>query len=187
MADFIAVPAADLEAFLQKRKFVRGKQGNEVIYTRHSSVDPNLFIKVFTSIRDGQTAVRAAGRDALRICVVWDNGAGRSFGVGKFDPVFRVHSVESVLKRLDIRMREAAQRAKDWLAEQAAKNPSSAAAADARQKAAFAERERQQEQQAFLSDPDLGIIPPDPPSEPPQPSPQAPTFEQYAQSLVVPF
>ncbi len=67
-------------------------------------------------------------------------------------------------------------------------NPHQAAAAleDARQKAAFAERERQQEQAAFMSDPDMRF-PPDPPSEPPEPAPKAPTFEEYARTLEVPF
>jgi hypothetical protein len=169
MANFIAVPAKDLEDFLQKHSFVRGKQRDEVVYTRHSKVDPALHIKVYTSIRDGQAQVRASGRDAIRVCVVWDNGQ-RSFGVGRFPPVFRVTSVQSVLERLDIRLREAAQRAKDWLSEQAAKE-------DAKQKALFAQREREQEQAAFMSDPDMQ----DPKN------PRDPKFAAYADSLMVPF
>jgi hypothetical protein len=83
---------------------LRPKQRDEVVYIKRSTVDPSLMIKVYTSIRDGATAVRAAGRDAIRVCVVWDNGV-RSFGVGKFDPVMRVHSVQSVLSRLDLRLK----------------------------------------------------------------------------------
>lgn len=59
-----------------------------------------------------------------------------------------------------------------------------AAVEDAKQKALFAERERLQEQTAFMGD--MGV-PPDPPSEPPPPSPRAPTFEEYARTLEVPF
>jgi hypothetical protein len=123
MANFIPVPAHDIESLLQSKGFARGKQGNEVVYTKHSSVDPYLHVKVYTSIREGQTQVRAAGRDAIRVCAVWDNKVGRNFGVGRFQPVFRVQSVQSVLERLELRLREAAQRCKDWLAEQAARNP----------------------------------------------------------------
>src|SRR5271157_3496218 len=40
MADFIAVPAVDLENFLQSKKFERTKQRDEVVYIRRSMVDP---------------------------------------------------------------------------------------------------------------------------------------------------
>ena len=170
MANFIAVPAADLENFLQKKNFSPTRQRDEVVYIKRSTVDPNLMIKVYTSIRHGSTAVRAAGKDAIRVCVVWDNGVGRSFGVGKFNPIFRVHSVQSVLERLDLRLKEAAQRARDWLSEQGAKE-------DVQHKAAFAQKEREQEQAAFLAD--MQRQTPEPASEP--------TFEEYALTLEVPF
>jgi hypothetical protein len=166
MPTFVAVPSQTLEDHLQKKGYRRTVQRNEVVYIKRSQVDPSLMIKVYTSIAIGQTAVRAAGRDAIRCCVVWDNGF-RSFGVGKFPPVFRVHSVQSVLERLDARLKEAVQRAKDWLSEQGAKE-------DARQKAAFAQREREQEEAAFMSDPGMR-----------DDSPAA--FAAYAATLEVPF
>jgi hypothetical protein len=162
MADFIAVPAADLETFLQKKGMARTLQRNEVVYIKRSTIDQNLMLKVYTSINNGQTAVRAAGRDAIRCCVVWDNGQGRSFGVGKFPPVFRVHSVQSVLDRLDLRLKEAAQRARDWLDEQAKKR-------------------------AAAMPPPPPPIEQDPCSEPPEAAQNAPSFEEYAKSLQVPF
>jgi hypothetical protein len=55
---------------------------------------------------------------------------------------------------------------------------------DLAQKNLIAERERLQEQAAFLSDPDMRDHL-DPPSEPPPP--QALTFEEYVRGLVVPF
>jgi hypothetical protein len=163
MADFIAVPAVDLENFLQSKKFERTKQRDEVVYIRRSTVDPCLMMKIYTSIKDGQTTVRAAGRDAIRVCVVWDNGQGRSFGVGKFPPVFRVHSVQSVLERLDLKLKEAAQRAKDWLGEQAKKKAPPPPPPP-------------------VEDPVMG-------SEPPAPitDPRDPAFAAYAASLEVPF
>jgi len=175
MADFIAVPAADLENFLQKKNFTPTRQRDEVVYIKRSTVDTNLMIKVYTSIRQGATAVRAAGKDAIRVCVVWDDGRGKSFGVGKFNPIFRVHSVQSVLERLDLRLKEAAQRARDWLQEQGAKE-------DLRQKDLFAQQEREQEQAAFLAD--MQRQTPEPASEPPQ---SELSFEDYAKTLEVPF
>jgi hypothetical protein len=151
MADFIAVPAKDLEDFLQQKGYSRTTQREEVVYVKRSQVNPSLMVKVYTSICDGSAAVRAAGRDAIRVCVVFDNGA-RSFGVGKFSPVMRVHSAQSVLERLNIRLREAALRAREWLAQQAAPAPAHA---------------------------------PDYSSEPPPPETQS--FEDYANSLSVPF
>jgi len=171
MADFIDVPAKDLEDFLQKHSFTRGKQGNEVVYVRRSTVDPNLMLKVYTSIRDGQVVARASGRDSIKVCVVWDDGRGKSFGVGRFPPVFRVTSVASVLERLDLKLKEAVLRAKEWLAEQAAKE-------DKRQKELFAQREREQEKAAFMSDPDMQDDPK---------NPRDPKFAAYAASLEVPF
>ena len=159
MADYIEVPAPAIEDLLQKKGMTRVKQGNEVVYVKKSKVNPSLLLKVYTSIRDGANAVRPSGRDSIKVCVVFDDGT-RSFGVGKFPPVFRVHSVQSVLDRLDLRLKEAAQRARDWLAEQAKKTPPPAPAP---------------------------IIEPEPASEPPQAPPSAPTFEEYAMALHVPF
>lgn len=178
MANFVSVPSQVLEDFLQKKGFTATTQRNEIVYIKRSKVDPNLMLKVYTSIAVGSTAVRAAGKDALRCCVVWDNGLGRSFGVGKFNPVFRVHSVQSVLERLELRLKEAAQRARDWLGEQAARE-------DLRQKNLFAEQERQAEQRAFMADMQRQTPPQEEPSsEPPQ---SGPTFEEYANTLEVPF
>lgn len=171
MANFVAVPAADLENALQKKGYTRTTQREEIVYIKRSAVDPSLMIKVYTSISTRNTAaVRAAGRDAIRCCVVWDNGS-RSFGVGKFQPVMRVHSVQSVLDRLNIRLAEAVQRAKEWLQEQADKRQREE---DLRQKSLFAQREREQEQAAFMSDPDCGDV-------------RSPAFEAYASTLEVPF
>lgn len=188
MASFVAVPAQVLESYLQSLKFDRSTYGREVVYVRKSAYNPDVQIKVYTSIRVGQSQVRDAGRDAIRICVVFDNGR-RSFGIGRFQPVMRVHSVRSVLDRLFERLQEAAKRAREWMAEEDRRNgvPRSEQEAfnqrqdDMAAKAAFARLEREQEEAAFMSDPDMRALAAedaDPCSEPPESGPV--TFDQYA-------
>jgi len=191
MSQYIDVPAADIENFLQNKKFERTVQRTEVVYIKRSQVDPNLMIKVYTSIQIGATQARANGRDSIKVCCVYDSGTS-SFGVGRFPPVFRVTSVQSVLERLDLKIKEASIRARDWLVSQGKTVPKTPvppamdaqAAEDLRQKNRFAQQERAQEQAAFLADMAEQV----PPSEPPKAplSPRA-AFEAYAASLDVPF
>jgi len=163
MASFIEVPAQAIESHLASKGFVRSVQREEVVYTRSSQRNPDVKIKVYTSIRVGRTVVRGAGKDAVRVCVVFDNGR-RSFGIGKFPAVPRVHSVESVLRRTDERLRLAKIRAVEWMGEQEARFGRPAAASAPRtspmqerleEKAEFARRERLQEEAGFMSDPDV--------------------------------
>jgi len=121
MANFVAVPAEAIEEFLQSKKFVRSVQRNEVVYSRTSVRHPDVHIKVYTSVKQGQDQVRAAGKDAIRVCVVFDNGR-KSFGVGKFPPVLRVHSVESVLGRLWQRLQQASTRGNEWIDQSKSQN-----------------------------------------------------------------
>jgi hypothetical protein len=169
MANFVAVPAEKLEGFLQSEQFSRTVQGNEVVYVRKSARNPDVQLKVYTSIRVGQTSVRAAGKDAIRVCAVFDNGR-KSFGVGKFSPVLRVASVESVLTRLKERLNEAKKRANEWID----KNVAEMARRDALRrddgvgdiawKNEYARREARQESEAMMLAEDFQ----DPCSEPPE-------------------
>lgn len=195
-ASYVEVPAQAIEGLLAGMKFERKVQREEVVYERRSSRNPDVVMKVFTSIRVGRSAVRGCGKDSIKVAVVFDNGR-KQFGIGRFSPVFRVASVESVLSRLRERMVEATKRANEWIDQQASRDaqfearraaglpadlPGSGplppnrphrAASPARhmaravydetqdrlrEKAKFAERERRQEQEAFLSDPDLGDL-----------------------------
>ena len=161
MPQFVAVPSEAIESLLRKKGFTRTTQRDEVVYIKRSGVNYNLMLKVYTSISVSSSVVRGVGKDALRCCVVFDDGV-RSFGVGKFPPIFRVTSVESVLERLNIRIREASLRAREWLTQQDANNVE--ALRDLEQKNRFAEKERAQEQQAYLNDMQQEQ---DPPSERP--------------------
>jgi hypothetical protein len=163
MANFIEVPAQAIEGHLSAQGFSRTVQREEVVYVRSSQRNPDVKIKVYTSIRVGRTTVRGAGKDAVRVCVVFDNGR-KSFGIGKFPSIPRVHSVESVLRRTDERLRLAKLRAVEWMKEQDARfgrsSPAPVTAAAAmreriEEKAEFARRERVQEEAGFMSDPDI--------------------------------
>lgn len=161
MANFIEVPAQDIEDHLSAQGFSRTVQHEEVVYIRASQRNPDVKIKVYTSIRAGRSVVRGAGKDAVRVCVVFDNGR-KSFGIGKFPSIPRVHSVASVLRRTDERLRLAKLRAVEWMREQDARfgPPVAAPPADPmrerlEEKAAFARQERAQEEKGFMSDPDI--------------------------------
>ncbi len=166
MANFVEVPAQAIESHLAAKGFVRGVQREEVVYVRASQRNPDVKIKVYTSVRVGRPVVRGAGKDAVRVCVVFDNGR-RSFGIGKFPSVPRVHSVESVLRRTDERIRAAKLRAVEWMRGQdAGSGPArpSPAGTDrfneewAAHKAEFSRLEAEQEELAFMSDPDTRAV-----------------------------
>jgi hypothetical protein len=192
VSNYIDVPAADIERFLQNLRFERSKQRDEVVYIKRSTVDPCLMVKVYTSLTDGSNSTRGSGRDSIKVCVVFDDGNGRAFGVGKFPPVFRVTSVQSVLERLELKIREAAVRAREWLAQQGKSAPatpptpppSQMEMEDIRLKNLAAEHERLQEQAAFLADMTRQV----PASEPPpRPMNERDEFRAYANKLSVPF
>lgn len=113
--NFVAIPSQDIENWLESKKFQRSVVRNEIVYTRASTRNPNVLLKVYTSIRVGSDSVRGAGRDSIKACVIFDNQKGKSFGIGKFPPVLRVVSVESTIKRLEERIREAAKRGNEWI------------------------------------------------------------------------
>ncbi len=123
MASFIDVPAPALEGFLQSKGFVRAVRNREVVYEKQSKVNSVVWMLVYTSVSNGATSVRSAGKDAIRVCVVGRTTDGRSWGIGRFPAVPRVHSVESVLRRTEERLREAAKRATEWIAQNAERFP----------------------------------------------------------------
>lgn len=125
MAQFVAISAQKIEAHLTARGFTRSVQHQEVTYFRCSERRPEVQVKVYTSVRVGTTVVRSSGKDAIRVCVVFDNGR-RSFGIGKFPPVMRVHSEASILQRLDERIDAAVERAVEWMNQEDARQPAPA-------------------------------------------------------------
>jgi hypothetical protein len=104
MANFVAIPRAEIESHLTARGFIRAaNSGNEVVYEINHKVEPRLVIKVYTSIRENAGTVRDAGDDAIRVCLVWRDGP-KSCGLSKCTRVNRVSSSASTLGRLASRI-----------------------------------------------------------------------------------
>lgn len=143
MPTFVSVPADAIEDFLKSKGFTRTLCRNEVVYVRSHKLDPDVKIKVYTSIRTGQGSARRRGKDSIKVCTVFDNGR-KSFGIGRFPRVHRTGSVDKVLERTLQRMRAAYVRGTEWLRQQEARR-------DLEMKEEFARREREQEAQAFLA------------------------------------
>lgn len=155
MPHYVPVPALVLEGFLQSKGFTRTVQYQEVVYIRRHEENPNVLVKVYTSIRVGASQARNRGADSIKVCTVFDNGH-KSFGLGKFPRVHRTGSPQLVLERTLTRMRMAYARGSEWIEGQRALR------ADQAGKAEYARAERKQEAAGFWSDPDFR----DPCSEP---------------------
>ena len=150
MPHYVEVPARDIEAFCRKHKFDRTVHRREVVYVRSSVRNPDVKIKVYTSIRVGRSAARGNGKDSIKVCVVFDNGR-RAFGIGKFPRVHRTGSPEAVLARVLERLKAAAKRANEWIAEDAAS--SRAWRERLEEKSEYARLERAREERAFAAGP----------------------------------
>jgi hypothetical protein len=150
MTTFVSVPAKAIEDFCAARGFVRTVQRQEVVYVRRSRENPDVQIKVYTSVRVGG-GTRRCGEDSIKVCAVFDNGR-KSFGICKLPRVHRTGSAEKVLTRVLSRIKDAAARANQWIAANGG-GASRAMRERLEEKAAFAEQERLQEEKAFLTGP----------------------------------
>lgn len=122
MPTYVQVAADKIEDFLKAKGFSRSVYYNEVVYSRDHDENPNVKIKIYTSIRVDQAVVRACGADSIKVCAIFDDGR-KKFGVGKFPHVLRVGSEQEVLDRMLGRMRQAYKRGSDWLAQQQGSAP----------------------------------------------------------------
>lgn len=129
MGRYVEVSRERMEAFLQEKGFRREVQSREVVYIRDHHLDKNVKVKVYTTLTAGANQVRECGADAIRVVTIFDNGQGKSFGVGKFPKLLRTASedlteeqrVQAVLDRLYDRMREAYARANEFVKESRAR------------------------------------------------------------------
>jgi len=119
MGHYVEVPSEVIESFLSGKRFVRGVQGSEVVYSFAHLRDAAVKVKVYTSIRVGATRARGCGEDAIRV-VVCGERPGRSWGIAKLPRVYRTGNVDAVLARLHARMREAYTIATNYLTAQRA-------------------------------------------------------------------
>jgi hypothetical protein len=65
--------------------FLNQPRGEEAFYAckLKDSVVGELWIKVYTSIKSGNSVARNVGEDAIRVCVVWQDATGWSCSVGE--------------------------------------------------------------------------------------------------------
>jgi len=109
---YVEVNAASMEQMLQKCGFNRSTTGKEVVYIRRHK-NPNILIKVYTSIPLEASKARGCGKDAIRVVVIYDNG-NRNFGIAKLPRVYRTGTEKDVLERTYKRMRDAYMLANKW-------------------------------------------------------------------------
>lgn len=82
----------------------------EDVFERSVKGAPKMKVRVYTTIEGG--LVRAVGKDAIRVCVVYLD-SGRVRGIGKDKRVNRVGKVDAIVKRILGRMRAAYKAAKE--------------------------------------------------------------------------
>ena len=126
---FVEVSRETLESFLVSKGFRREVQNREVVYVRDHHIDSNVKVKVYTTLSVGAEQARDCGDDAIRVVTIFDNGRGKSFGVGKFPKLLRTAPaglsdearVQVLLDRLHERMRAAYARANEFVKESKAR------------------------------------------------------------------
>lgn len=122
MAHYTEIDSSIFEAFLVGMGFSRALEahGSEVVFQRASSKVPGCIVKVYSSIRDGETSARDVGKDAVRIVGVFQSGE-KSYPLYKGARVYRTTSQASVHQRTLSRIEEADARFDQWANEQVAK------------------------------------------------------------------
>lgn len=103
---FVDVPASAIRERLAGAGFrlIPAARGEEV-YERAHDRDSRYAIKVYSSIRRGESSVRGRGADAIRVVALLT--AGKVYPIFKSARVYRSGTVESVLDRMIKRAREA--------------------------------------------------------------------------------
>lgn len=103
--------AIELLRKMQETGFVHEKiEGTkEAVFSRAVEGTKGIRVLVYTSVVQGGGGpeVRGVGTDAIRVCAVYRNSAGRDRGCAKAEArVFRVGEIESIVSRTHTRMRE---------------------------------------------------------------------------------
>jgi len=119
MAQYIELNPEKLEGFLRTCGFSRRIAGSEVVYVLANQYHPDVWVKVYTTIRKDTGRPRDKGNDSIKVSVAYESEIpfrGRtSFGIFKAGPILRTHSDESISDRLYTRMREAYAAANQWI------------------------------------------------------------------------
>ncbi len=107
---FVEVPADAIRTRLIDAGFERAADAdNEEVYYRAHKKNPDMAVKVFTTIPLNGAAVRDCGRDAIRIVALkripLRFGNPKTVCIYKAQRVFRTGTVEGVLQRMIERAR----------------------------------------------------------------------------------
>lgn len=112
----VVVPAEAILAFLKSKGFTERDamkvRGNEIVYERAHKADSRYKVLIYTSVRRGATVARGIGKDAIRVCAIFEQGS-ESRGICKLPRVHRTGTVDGVLARVIERAREAYQKCCD--------------------------------------------------------------------------
>jgi hypothetical protein len=111
--------AQELRAAVEKAGFVldEGRTRKELVFSRRVTFKdgrelPGVDVVVYSTIEGAE--VRALGKDAIRVAVVYRNGdINKSRGLSKDARVFRVGQIEEIVERTIERMRSAWATAKE--------------------------------------------------------------------------
>jgi hypothetical protein len=116
----VEVPAEAIVTFLKSKGFAERDatkvRGNEIVYERAHRADPRYKVLVYTSVRRGATRARPVGKDAIRVCAIFEEGrvlariardGAMTRGIWKGSRVHRTGTVEGVFARMLERMRTA--------------------------------------------------------------------------------
>lgn len=107
MNRFVHVPAAAIRERLTAAGFrlVPAQRGEEV-YERTHDRDSRYTVKVYSSIRRGESEARECGADAIRVVALLETST-KVYPIFKSARVYRSGTVEAVLERMIERARSA--------------------------------------------------------------------------------
>jgi len=101
------VPSETIHSTLEESGFTKAQAHNEVVYERECHRLPSLVIRVYTSAAVGSTKVKACGKDAIRVVLLYRAPeSGTTYGVKKAKKILRTGTTEAILERMLDRARE---------------------------------------------------------------------------------
>jgi uncharacterized Zn finger protein (UPF0148 family) len=115
MSNFVTVPRAAFDTIAKNWGFTAERRGNELVYVKVNSTNPNVRCLLFTSVAHDGQVVRGKGDDAIRVGVLYEKPGDQKGSWLYFRRVFRVTSVESVVNRTKLALLEGAKKAQQML------------------------------------------------------------------------
>lgn len=110
---FVVVPAEVFEACMKEHGFDEavGKSRSERVYRRKHHRDTRYVVYIYSSIAHGRAVARSKGTDAIRVCIVFEDGM-RTSGVASLPKVLRT-APKGIAMRADFVMMRVVERARE--------------------------------------------------------------------------